>query len=79
MERRCLTRWRPWRMNPWIGCSPTVARMRFMQAVEDGEPGAVAFAAEIDERAARLGATDADLRKAIRAAGTRRGMLPTMH
>ena len=50
----------------------------FMRALQDGEPGAVAFAAEIDERAARLGASLADVINAVRSAGIRRGML-TVH
>ena len=50
----------------------------FMAAVATGERAAVAFAAEIDERARRLGATTADVLAELRRAGVRRGML-TVH
>ena len=46
----------------------------FMAAVAAGESGAVAFAEQIDARAARLGASVADVIDAVRAAGIRRGI-----
>lgn len=60
----------------------TVARWggphAFMAAVAAGERAAVECAAEIDERARRLGATTADVLAQLRRAGVRRGML-TVH
>lgn len=51
----------------------------FMALVDLGDPDAVDFADAIDERAAALGATVADVMTALRAEGRRRGMLPTVH
>ena len=46
----------------------------FIAAVAAGEPGAVAFAEQIDARAAGLGAFVADAMDAVRAVGIRRGI-----
>ena len=46
--------------------------------IEAGEPIALAVVEAVDVRADRLGATAADVIAALRAAGTRRGLL-TIH
>ena len=51
----------------------------FMAMVDAGDPDALDYADAIDERAAALGATLADVIAALRTEGRRRGMLPTVH
>lgn len=50
-----------------------------MALIDAGDPDALDYANAIDERAAALGATLADVIAALRAEGRRRGMLPTVH
>ena len=47
--------------------------------IEAGDPVALAVVEVVDARADRLGATVADVIAALRAAGTRCGILPTVH
>ena len=47
--------------------------------IEAGELTALAVVAAVDVRAGQLGATADDLIAALRAAGIRRGILPTIH
>ena len=47
--------------------------------IEAGEPIALAVVEAVDVRADRLGASAADVVAALRVAGARRGMLPTVH
>ena len=47
--------------------------------IEAGEPITLAVVEAVDVRADRLGASAADVIAALRAAGTRRGILPTVH
>ena len=47
--------------------------------IEAGDPVALAVVEAVDMRAGRLGATADDLIAALRTAGTRRGILPTVH
>ena len=51
----------------------------FMALVDAEDPDALDYADAIDERAAALGVTLADVIAALRTEGRRRGMLPTVH
>ena len=51
----------------------------FMALVDAGDRDALDYADALDERAAELGATLADVIAAVRAEGRRRGRLPTLH
>ena len=50
-----------------------------VDAIADGDPDAQEIAESIEQRALALGASVADVVAALRVAGARRGMLPTVH